>query len=140
MMDIIRPKWKETRHSFYLINRNLLTRASLIVLILLILTAIFAPVIIPYPDDISKTTDVANKFIAPCRAHLFGTDELGRDIFSRVLYGTRISVTAVLAVGLSLIGVPLGAIAGSIGGATDEIIMRITDIFLSFPPFLLAMH
>ncbi len=141
MMDIIRPKWKETRHSFYLINRNLLTRASLIVLILLILTAIFAPVIIPYPDDISKTTDVANKFIAPCRAHLFGTDELGRDIFSRVLYGTRISlVTAVLAVGLSLlIGVPLGAIAGSIGGATDEIIMRITDIFLSFPPLLLAI-
>jgi len=70
-----------------------------------------------------------------------GTDELGRDIFSRVLYGGRVSVaTAIIAVSISLlIGVPLGAVAGAYGGKIDNLIMRITDVFLSFPPLLLAI-
>ena len=73
--------------------------------------------------------------------HWMGTDELGRDILSRVIFGGRISVaTALVAVGISLlIGVPLGAIAGACGGRIDNVIMRITDIFLSFPPLLLAI-
>lgn len=94
-----------------------------------------------HPEHISDAVNMQEKFLAPSAQHLFGTDEMGRDIFSRVLYGTRISLTtAIIAVAFSLIiGIPLGAIAGTLGGAVDEIIMRITDVFLSFPPLLLAI-
>jgi peptide/nickel transport system permease protein len=86
-------------------------------------------------------TNPQDKLLAPSVEHYFGTDELGRDIFSRVLFGTRISLnTALLAVGISmLIGIPLGAIAGASEWYIDESIMRITDIFLSFPNLLLAI-
>jgi peptide/nickel transport system permease protein len=86
-------------------------------------------------------TNPQDKLLPPSAEYFFGTDELGRDIFSRVLYGTRISLeTALLAVGISLlIGIPLGAIAGASEWYIDEFIMRITDIFLSFPGLLLAI-
>jgi peptide/nickel transport system permease protein len=132
---------REWRFGFYLLWRNTLTRVSLIIVILLILTAIFAPYIVPYPSHAISATDPANSLLPPSAEHFFGTDEQGRDVFSRVLYGSRISLqTALLAVGLALIiGIPLGAVAGALGGAADEIIMRITDIFLSFPPLLLSI-
>jgi peptide/nickel transport system permease protein len=100
-----------------------------------------APYIVPYPEHIETETNPEDKLLLPSGDYFFGTDELGRDVFSRVLYGTRISLqTAIVAVGLALlIGIPLGAIAGATGGIVDEIIMRITDIFLSFPPLLLAI-
>ena len=84
---------------------------------------------------------IENKLQPPSAEHWMGTDELGRDIFSRVVYGARVSLRSALgAVGLSLlIGVPLGAIAGSFGGWVDNVIMRLTDVFLSFPPLLLAI-
>ena len=86
-------------------------------------------------------TNPQDKLLPPSTEYFFGTDELGRDIFSRVLYGTRISLeTALLAVGISLlIGIPLGAIAGASEWYIDEAIMRVTDIFLSFPGLLLAI-
>jgi len=86
-------------------------------------------------------TNPQDKLLPPSAGYWFGTDELGRDIFSRVLYGTRISLMAgLLAVGLSLlIGIPLGAIAGASAWYIDESIMRITDIFLSFPGLLMAI-
>ena len=141
MKDILRPKLKELREMIFMLRRNALTMAAVIALILILILALLAPAIVPYPQDIADKTNLSEKFQPPSSAHLFGTDELGRDVFSRVLYGTRISLsTAVLAVALSLIiGVPLGAVAGTFGGAVDEIIMRITDIFLSFPPMLLAI-
>lgn len=139
--ETIKPKIKQFMESIYLLRKNKLTALSMYVIIAIVLIALFAPVIVPYPQHISDEADTSNKFAPPSSQHLFGTDELGRDIFSRVIYGARVSIsTAILAVGLALIvGVPLGAIAGSQGGVVDEIIMRITDMFLSFPPLLLAI-
>lgn len=137
----LQPSLREFRLSFYLLTRNKLQLASLVIIILLILIAIFAPVIAPYPGHAISETNPDDKLLPPSAQYWFGTDELGRDMLSRVIYGTRISLqTALIAVGLALlIGVPLGAIAGGLGGVVDEIIMRITDVFLSFPPLLLAI-
>ncbi len=137
----LQPSIREFKLSFYLLNRNALQRIALIIIALLILVAVFAPVIAPYPEHATGGTNPSDKLLAPSLKYLMGTDELGRDIFSRIIYGTRISLrTALLAVGLAmLIGIPLGALAGGLGGIADEIIMRITDVFLSFPPLLLAI-
>ena len=137
----LQPSIREFRMSFYLLNRNRLQRLSLIVIGLLALVAVFAPFIAPYPGHAISDTNPDDKLQPPSAKYWFGTDELGRDMLSRVIYGTRISLqTALIAVGMALlIGVPLGAIAGGLGGVMDEIIMRITDVFLSFPPLLLAI-
>ena len=137
----LKPRIKSLRESLYLIARNKLSLLALIILVILIVGALLAPHIIPYPEDLADATHTQIKLQAPSPEHLMGTDELGRDIFSRVVYGARVSLSAALAaVGLSLlIGIPLGAIAGSFGGWVDNLIMRITDVFLSFPPLLLAI-
>lgn len=137
----LKPRIKSLRESLYLIARNKLSLTALIILVLLIVGALLAPYIIPYPEDLADATHTQIKLQTPSLEHLMGTDELGRDIFSRVVYGARVSLSAALAaVGLSLvIGIPLGAIAGSFGGWVDNLIMRITDVFLSFPPLLLAI-
>ncbi|KPU42546.1 putative D,D-dipeptide transport system permease protein DdpC [Oxobacter pfennigii] len=139
--EILKPRLKEMKVSFYLLKKNKLTMIAFYIIVLLFVLAIAAPYIIPHPTHINQEVNPSNKLQPPSFQFLFGTDEIGRDIFSRVIYGTRISLTtAVLAVGLALlIGVPLGAVAGSVGGWIDEVIMRITDIFLSFPPLLLAI-
>ena len=132
--EILRSKWKEFKLSAYLLNRNLLTRISMIVLLLLILSAIFAPMLSPYPEDAINATHPEIALQAPSAAHIFGTDELGRDILSKTIYGIRISLSSALITVFfaMVVGTLLGAIAGSVGGILDEIIMRITDIFLSF--------
>jgi len=114
---------------------------AFVVLLLIVLLAIFAPLITPYADQGLGATSIIDKLLPPSVEHPFGTDELGRDILARVLFGAR---TALIA-GLSIvfvgvfIGTTLGATAGYIGGWVDEVIMRITDVFLAFPPLLLAM-
>lgn len=141
MFAAFKPKINKLRTNLYLLRRNKLTFISLLFILLLVLVAIFAPLIVPYPEHVKNMTNVSAKLIGPCKEYWFGTDELGRDIFSRILYGTRISLVAsVGAVGLAmLIGIPLGAVAGARGGLIDDIIMRICDIFLSFPSLLLAI-
>lgn len=141
IMESLKPKIYKLRTDIYLLSRNKLTFASLIFIVLLVILAILAPLIVPYPEHIADAANVAFKLTAPCKDYYFGTDELGRDIFSRIIYGTRISLLAsVFAVALAmLIGIVLGAIAGAMGGIVDDIIMRICDIFLSFPSLLLAI-
>ncbi|MCK4598589.1 ABC transporter permease [Candidatus Bipolaricaulota bacterium] len=122
-----------------LVLKNRLTTTGLSVVFLLILVALLAPWIVPFPHD-TVETHIKDRFLSPSSQHFFGTDELGRDVFSRVLYGSRLSLqVGAIAIGLALtIGVPLGVVAGYSGGMLDEVIMRITDVFLSFPPLLLG--
>ena len=140
-MESLKPKITKLRTDLYLLARNRLTLAALIFVAALVILAVLSPWIVPYPSHVKDATNASAKLVAPCSEYLFGTDELGRDIFSRVIYGTRISLVAsVIAVGLAmLIGIPLGAIAGAMGGIVDDVIMRICDIFLSFPSLLLAI-
>lgn len=107
----------------------------------LLTAAVLAPWIAPYPGDAKSNTDTSSLLLAPSSEHFFGTDQYGRDIFSRVLFGARISLlTAFGAIALAVaIGLPLGLCAGYFGGKVDEMIMRITDIFLAVPALLLAL-
>ena len=118
----------------------LITTGALIVLLIFV-AAVFAPLLAPYPADAGSATHPENALLAPSLSHLFGTDQVGRDVFSRVLFGARISPVIALAVLLlaCAVGVPLGVAAGYFGGATDEVIMRVTDVFLAFPSLLLAL-
>jgi peptide/nickel transport system permease protein len=109
--------------------------------LLIVAVAVLAPLLVPYPADAGSATHPEIALQAPSLRHLFGTDQVGRDVFSRVLYGARVSPLIALLVLLiaCAVGVPLGVAAGYFGGVTDEIIMRITDVFLAFPPLLLAL-
>jgi peptide/nickel transport system permease protein len=129
------------RHVLSVIVRDPLSLASTIVIILFILIAIFAWQIAPHPLEGAGKTNVANSMLAPSGEHPFGTDKLGRDILSRVIMGAQPALIVPIGVVLLaiLIGAPLGAIAGYKGGWVDELIMRITDLFLAFPSLLLAM-
>jgi peptide/nickel transport system permease protein len=111
------------------------------IIVIVLVAAVFGPWLAPAPGDGAGVIDTAQRMQSPSREHLFGTDWLGRDVFSRVILGARIALTvSLIVVGLAIgIGVPLGAIAGYRRGRIDGLIMRITDLFLAFPPLLLAM-
>jgi peptide/nickel transport system permease protein len=111
---------------------------GLLVMIVLILTAVFAEVIAPYGFD---DQNLQERFLTPSAKHFMGTDNFGRDIFSRIVYGARVSLmVGIIAVGIALVaGGTLGAIAGFYGGKLDNIIMRIMDVLLAIPSILLAI-
>ena len=120
--------------------RHHLARVGLVIIAVLCVLAVFAPVLAPYsPYD----QDLYSVLAAPSAQHWLGTDNLGRDLFSRLLYGARVSLfVGIGSTALSAVfGVIIGLFAGFEGGATDAIIMRLTDAFLCFPPliFILAM-
>lgn len=119
-------------------RRNHRAMAGLVVLALLATLSVLAPVIAPYERD---KTDVLAIEEPPSAAHLLGTDDLGRDIFTRLLYGGRMSMSVgLVSVTLSLsIGTALGALAGYYGGRVDSLVMRLTDMVMVFPFFPLAL-
>ena len=120
-----------------MLKKNKLALFGLIILVLFCVLAALAPVIAPYdPGEIMES-----EIQGPSLKHLFGTDDLGRDVLSRVIYGGRISLSvAAVAVLVALsIGIMIGAISGYYGGLIDEIIMRFTDIMLSFPTIFLIL-
>ncbi len=120
------------------ILRNKISVLGLCFIVLLFLIAVFAPFIAPYdPYEIN----VYQVLEAPSKEHIFGTDELGRDVFSRVVYGARVSLkVGIIAMGISIsIGTILGLIAGYYGGLIDSLIMRIVDVMLSFPTLFLIL-
>ena len=120
------------------LRRNRMAMLGLFILIILALVAIFAGVIAPYEYD---AQDLLNARQGPSAAHIFGTDEFGRDILARLVHGSRVSLSVgVIAVSIALlIGGSLGAIAGFYGGKIDNVIMRIMDIFLAVPSLLLSI-
>ncbi|MEB2846366.1 ABC transporter permease subunit [Rhizobiales bacterium RZME27] len=111
---------------------------GLIVISILLLTALVAPLIAPYDPNV---VNLGNVLQPPNAAHWFGTDELGRDIMSRIIYGTRISLTIITIVSVIVgpVGLLVGTTAGYFGGWYDTVMMRITDIFLSFPSLILSL-
>jgi peptide/nickel transport system permease protein len=118
--------------------KNRIAMAGLFIIVLFILCAVLAPLLTSYgPID----TNLSNALKKPSAQHWFGTDELGRDLFSRILYGARISLLIGLmstAIGLG-IGVPIGALTGYFGGRLDLLIQRVIDIAIAFPGILLAI-
>lgn len=143
VIDEVITEKKYTRSSLYKdawkrLRKNKLAMLGLGIVIVLILIAIFASFIAPY-NPIERLKEESS--LSPSRVHLFGTDLLGRDIFSRVIYGSRISiVVGVVAVGISVvIGLFLGALSGYFGNIPDAFIMRIADIFFAFPYILGAI-
>jgi peptide/nickel transport system permease protein len=128
-------------HMVEVILHDPLSLISTIIILLFMLVAIFANQVAPFPDEGLGHANVSNKMLSPSSEHIFGTDRLGRDVFSRVVIGTRSALIIPFCVVFIaiLIGAPLGALAGYKGGWIDEFIMRITDMFLAFPSILLAM-
>ena len=120
------------------LRRNPLAMAGIVVIALWIAVAIFAPALARYGPN---QQDIVNRLQGPNAAHWFGTDDLGRDIFSRVLYGARVSIPAgfLTIAATAAIGIILGAFAGYVGGALDNVIMRAADVILAFPSIILAM-
>jgi peptide/nickel transport system permease protein len=117
---------------------NPLAMAGLVMAVLLITASMLAPLIATYDPAAQELT---NRLAMPSAAHWFGTDELGRDVYSRVLYGGRVTLGMVVAVVLTVapLGLAVGCIAGYLGGAVDRILMRVTDVFLAFPRLILAL-
>lgn len=132
-----RSQWVEVWRR---LKRNKMAVLGLIILIILVLLAVFADVIANY-DNVVIKQNLAHRLQGPSAAHWLGTDEFGRDIFARLVHGTRVSLqVGIVAVGISIvIGGILGAVAGYYGGKLDNTIMRIMDIFLAVPSILLAI-
>ena len=125
------------------LKRLLADRAATIgaaIILGLILVAIFAPWLAPYPEDVTAF-HLTERLEPPSADHLFGTDRMGSDVFSRILFGARITISiAVIAVGVSVaIGVPIGLIAGYYGGFPGGFLMRTSDVFLAVPQIVLAI-
>jgi peptide/nickel transport system permease protein len=144
MTDVALPnrpllaKETRSRHLFRWLASDLRATLAILVLLGLVIVAIAAPWIAPYPPT---AQDINNMLAAPSGSHLLGTDDLGRDIFSRLVYGAPATVYAsLLAVSVAVaIGLPVGLVAGFFGGWTDDIISRVIDTFLSFPAIVLAI-
>ncbi|HJB57762.1 MAG TPA: ABC transporter permease [Candidatus Flavonifractor intestinipullorum] len=119
-------------------QKNFMFKLGVVLFFAWILVAIFAPIIAPHSPT---EGDLAFQYLPPSADYWFGTDELGRDVFSRVLYASRVSLTASLVTVLISFGVGIffGGLAGYIGGVVDDVMMRFSEMIQSFPPLILAM-
>jgi peptide/nickel transport system permease protein len=123
------------------LTRNPLSIAGALIVLIMVIFTLGAPLLAPYPRHIGTFVDFANSSHPPGAVHWFGTDDVGRDILSRAIFGLRTSLglsVVVLAIAVP-VGVVIGLIAGYFGGIAGAILMRITDVFLALPPLVLAM-
>lgn len=144
--DPAAPRARDARQSnraraFHRFRHASLAVLGVTIIALLAIAVAFGPMIAPYPDHIWGATDTAARFQPPSLQHLFGTNDLGQDVFSLVLGGARVTLLAALAVTVigAASGTILGAISGYFGGLVDEVIMRLTDLMLILPSLILAM-
>lgn len=127
--------------NWYRFSRNPLAVIGAIIVLVCVLAAIFAPWITPYPSNVGAVVNFRARHLPPSLTHWFGTDDVGRDIFTRVIFGYRISLLLVVVVlGTAVpIGTILGMTAGYFGGWVEIVIMRVTDIALAIPPLVMAL-
>ena len=120
------------------LRRSRLALPGLAIVMVFVICGVFAPLIAPYDP---YRTDLMNVLMPPSAEHWFGTDELGRDLFSRIVFGARLSlIEGLLSVAIAMaIGVPIGTVSGYLGGRIDAVIMRLIDVLLAFPGVLLAI-
>jgi peptide/nickel transport system permease protein len=144
-ISLVRPKsifWLNLGKNWYKFSRNTLSIVGLVIVAGIIISAIFAPWITPYPEHAGPFVDFDNTGQSPSLQHLCGTDNMGRDIFSRIIFAFRGAL--IMAVVVLALAVPPGVLLGLIAGYfqntwIDTVIMRITDIFLGVPPLILAL-
>lgn len=143
MPDINKRAVKKKRESMLMITlrrlcKNKLAVAGMVILLFMLFVALLSSVLAPYPFE---ETDLYNTFATPSKEHLFGTDELGRDILSRLMVGTKYSLRIGLLSVLysSVVGIALGCVSGFYGGKIDGIIMRVMDVFSAIPALVLAI-
>jgi peptide/nickel transport system permease protein len=132
---------EQTWRALYRFRQSPLSVAGLAVIVALVLLALLGPFVVPHPKDATGAIHIKEKLQGPSWGHLFGTDHVGRDVFTRVVVGARVSLLAgVVVIALALtVGTLLGAFAGYFGGWIGGGIMRVTDIFLAIPDLILAM-
>ncbi|HAY98844.1 D-ala-D-ala transporter subunit [Mesotoga sp. Brook.08.YT.4.2.5.1] len=137
-VKVSKPFMDDLKHTVFLWRKSRLTMIGSAIILIFLLMAAFAPLIAPF-DPVQQ--NLQNKLQAPSWQHLFGTDQFGRDIFSRVIIGSRIALWIIFLVSVisGSIGIIVGVTAGYFGGIVDEVLMRITDMFLAFPSLVLAM-
>jgi len=133
--------FRSQHRKMYAFLRNPLSIVGLLIALVFLIIAGISPFIIPYPEDLTGAVHTGIRLKPPGPDHLFGTDHMGRDIFSRVIGGTRVSlqIALIIIIVATIIGVPLGLVAGYMGGWLEEVIMRLTDIFLAVPGIVLAI-
>lgn len=134
----LREQNRDLRRALLVFRRNRTALMGMVIIALFVVVALLAPLLEPYRPDL---VDLGNQLQSPGAEHWFGTDNLGRDIFSRIVEGSRVSLwVGMFSVGLAmLIGVPAGLLAGYSRGAIDAVIMRLVDAFLAFPAIILAI-
>ena len=136
--QILRPQQSAWATTLHFLKRNHLATVGLIIILFWITITLGAHILAPYGP---LKQNIVDRLQPPNSTYLFGTDQLGRDVLSRVMYGGRISIPAAVTVVIlaGLVGTAVGALAGFLGGATEEIFMRLTDVFMAFPTIILAM-
>lgn len=132
---------EDLRIYWYRLRRSKLSLSGVALITTVVFLAAFAPYLTPYPADAGKVTHFEKRLQAPDSQNWLGTDGAGRDVLTRIVFGTRVALIAAIIIMLIAIGVgvPLGLIAGYVGGLPDAVIMRVTDIFLSIPGLALAL-
>lgn len=127
--------------AWYRFSRNPSAVIGGLMVLSVILVAIFAPLIAPYPEDVGATVDFRNRHMPPDAAHWMGTDKVGRDILTRVIFGFRVSLLLVIGVlGVAVpVGTALGMLAGYFSGMTERIITGFTNVMLAIPPLVMAL-